>query len=440
MTKARFFRLVFFVTVLTGPWTAAPGRAAGPAQVPAGRTTVVWISMDGFRGDYLDRAVPLPFFRRLVGEGVYSRRFHPVFPPITFPSHCAEATGVTVRRHGITENSFYDAGTKASYHFPADASLLQSEPIWLTAARQGVRTLVFDWPLSQKQPAALHDDYFDTDFDNALTDTQRLDHLLDVWRQDNDGPTANGPTGPLRLLMGYVEGTDPVGHKFGPDSPEITSELQTLDQKMGEFSERALALWKQKAGPADHLYLLLTTDHGMSNVEQDANLEKMLDLPRGQREVTVETGGPLGNVFLDQVPAGAARDGRVAAMLEKLKAYPFVRAYRRADLPPAWDYAHPTRTGDIVVALARGYTFNKAVTAPVLDAAHADGPKGMHGYPVEDDPNMYGIMFLARYPQAFGGKDLGEVNWDQYHPTVARLLGIAPAADARGRPLALPGE
>ena len=347
---------------------------------------------------------------------------------------------MAVRQHGITGNSFFDAATKVSYHFPADASVLQAEPIWLTTVRQGVRTLVFDWPLSQKQPAALHDDYFDDDFDNKLTDPQRLDHLLSVWRQDNERPAANGPGGPLRLLMGYVEGTDPVGHQFGPDSPEITAALQTLDKEMGEFAERAQALWKPHAGPADRLYLLLTTDHGMSKVEQDANLEKMLGLPRGQREVTVEAGGPLANVFLDEAPPGPARDARVSAMLEKLKAYPFARAYRRAELPPAWEYGHPTRTGDIVVVLARGYTFNKAVAAPVMDAAHADGPKGMHGYPVEDDPEMYGVMFLARYPQAFGGKDAGEVNWDQYHPTVARLLGIARAADAKGTPLTLPGQ
>ena len=188
--------------------------------------------MDGFRGDYLDRDVPLPFFRRLVKEGVYSRKFRPVFPPVTFPSHCAEATGVAVPaawHHAGT--AFFDAVTKVSYHFPADASLLQAEPIWLTAVRQGVRTLVFDWPLSQKQPAVLHDNYFDNGFDNKLTDAQRLDHVLNVWRQDNDGPVANVPGGPLRLLMGYVEGTDPVGHQFGPDSPEITAHSKRSTRK-----------------------------------------------------------------------------------------------------------------------------------------------------------------------------------------------------------------
>lgn len=440
MNKLSFSRGVSVALLLLCGWNIPASRAADPAAPPAGKTTVVWISMDGFRNDYLDRAA-LPFFARLQTEGAYSRRFHPVFPPVTFPSHCAEATGVGVAQHGVTGNSFYDAATRQTSNYPAEAALLQAEPIWLTAERQGVRTLVFDWPLSQKQTGPVRDDYFANEFDNAPTDVQRLDHLLDVWRADYEGGKAGGPGGALRLLMGYVEGADPAGHRFGPDAPETAGELQTLDAEIGAFADKAAALWKEHAGPADRLYLLLTTDHGMSPVTQDANLEKMLDLPHGQKEITLQTVGGIGNIFLDQIPAGPAREAREAELLTRLKAFPFMRAYRRAELPPRWHYGHPTRTGDLIVVLPRGYTFNRSVPAAVVDAAHTNGgPKGMHGYPVEDDPEMDGVMFLQRWPRPLGGKDLGEVNWDQYHPTVARLLGIRPADAAKGTPLPLPGE
>ena len=396
--------------------------------------------MDGFRGDYPDRAT-LPFFARLQTDGVYSRRFRPVFPPITFPSHSAEATGVGVAQHGITGNVFYDSATRQTYDFPADAALLQAEPIWLTAQRQGVRTVVFDWPLSQWQDGAVRATYSADRFEQKPTDAQRLDRLLDAWRADYDSGKAGGPGGALRLLMGYVEGTDPAGHKYGPDAPEIAGELQKLDTEIDKFTTKASALWKEHAGPGDRLYLLLTTDHGMSPVEHDVNLEKVLGLSHWQTEITLQTVGNMGNIFLDRTPDGAARDAKAAELLSKLKSYPFMRVYRRADLPPEWDYGHPTRTGDLVVVLPRGYTFNRKVPAAVLDAALTeDGPKGMHGYPVEDDPEMYGVMFLRRWPQPFGGKDLGEVNWNQYHPTVARLLGIRPADAAKGVPLALPGD
>lgn len=385
--------------------------------------------MDGTRGDYLDRA-PLPFFSRLEKEGAFSQRFHPVFPPITFPSHCSEATGVAVDKHGVTGNGFYDASTRAAYRFPADGALLQAEPIWLTAKRQGVRTLVFDWPLSQKEVNPLHADYFKDKFDNDRTDQQRLDDLLETWHTD----AAGGGEG-LRLLMGYVEGTDPVGHKFGPDAPEIAEEMKTLDGLLSTFLDRVVAQWKEHAGGADRLYVMFTTDHGMSAVEKSVSLEKVLDLVHGQTEITLQTTGNVGSIFLDKIAAGEAREKQAAAFLDKLKAYSFIRAWRRENLPKNWGYAHPTRTGDIVIVLPKGYTFGSAA-----QAVGEGGPKGMHGYPVEDDPEMYGVSLVWRYPRLIGGRDLGEVNWDQYHPSVAKWLGIQPADGAKGKPLALPGE
>ena len=407
-------------------------RAADPASATGGKNTVVWISMDGMRGDYLDRA-PLPFFARLMKEGAYSRKFHPVFPPITFPSHCAEATGVTVDHHGITGNAFYDTSTRLTYRYPGDSALLQAEPIWLTAERQGVRTLVYDWPLSQAEHGPLHADFFEEKFENAPTDAQRMDKLLDSWHADKGGP--------LHLLMGYVEDADVAGHKYGPDAPEIATAVQGVDRTLGAFFERALAQWKENAGPSDRFYLMLSTDHGMSPVTKAVNLEKLLGLPHGQKEITLVTVGNLGNVFLDQIAAGPPREERLAGFMEKLQAYPFIHAYPKDRLPPAWGYAHSTRTGDLVVVLPRGYTYSGQATQPVMDIAQAGGgPLGMHGYPVEDDPEMYGALLVWRYPQPFGGKDLGEVNWNQYHPTVAKWLGIKPAEGAKGQPLALPGE
>ena len=432
--EIRFFRWCrWFLCLAVGALAAVWTRELRAAD-PGGKNTVVWISMDGVRGDYLDRG-PLPFFARLMREGAYSRKFCPVFPPITFPSHCAEATGVTVDHHGITGNAFYDTATRQTYRYPADAALLQAEPIWLTAERQGVRTLVFDWPLSQAERAPLHADYSDEKFDSALTDEQRVNRLLDTWQADKSAG------GPLRLLMGYVEDADVAGHKFGPDAPETAAAVQSVDRTLGAFFERALAQWKQTAAPADHFYLLLSTDHGMSPVTKAVNLEKLLGLPHGQREITLCTVGNLGNVFVDQLVGEEARERRVTEFVEKLRAYPFAHVYRKSELPAAWAYAHPTRTGALVVVLPRGYTFSSQATQPVMDIAQAGGaPLGMHGYPVEDDPEMFGAMLAWRYPQPFGGKDLGEIRWDQYHPTVAKWLGIKPADGAKGQPLALPGE
>src|SRR5688500_4355976 len=59
----------------------------------AERATVVWISIDGLRPDYLDRG-KTPLLNRLVREGASTRRLVPPTPSLTFTSHVTQATGV----------------------------------------------------------------------------------------------------------------------------------------------------------------------------------------------------------------------------------------------------------------------------------------------------------------------------------------------------------
>ena len=411
--------------------------SARAATTPDNHDTVIWISMDGMRADYLDRA-PLPFLHRMMAEGVFTRRSRPTFPSITFPIHCSQATGVGVDEHGISGNAFYDSANRQRYAYPDDASVLQAEPIWLTASRQGVRAAVHDWPLSQQEKGPVQAAYFLQKFEQAPTDEQRLSALLDTWQKDQaEALSGARPPGPLRLLMGYVIGTDAVGHKFGPDAPEIAEEMVKLDHELGVFQERALDQWKS-AGTTGHLYFLFTTDHGMSKVEKIVDLEKLLGLPHSQDEIALAFTGNTASVFFNGISDAGRKQARTEELLVKLRELPFARVYRRADLPAEWHYAHPTRVGDLVLVLAKGYTFGKLQAEPVMDVAQLGGPKGMHGYPIGDDPEMYGPLILWRYPDAFGGKELDGVDWSQIHPTVAKLLGIEPSPAAHGEPIALP--
>lgn len=392
----------------------------------AGRNdVVVWISMDGFRGDYVDRAAT-PTFHRLMREGWYSRQLTPITPSITFPSHVSEATGVTVAQHGIPDNAFYDCVTRQKYNFPDDASLLQAEPIWLTAQRQGVRTLVFEWPLAQHQQGRVRADYFREKYDAEASNEKRLERIIDAWSGDQprDGKR------PLRLVMGYVTATDGAGHSFGPDSPQVTKRIEQTDEMIGRFVDQAVAVFRLHASPRDRLYVLITTDHGMSPVKTLVNYKKLLsfELPS---DVQVIADGPLGMIYLDRHPE---LKQRVLADLRKHD--DLLAAYARDELPPQWGLNHPTRVGDVVVMLKPSYCFKSAGDAPLLTAAdEKHGPLGMHGFPPADCPEMRGFCVLWRYPSTPIAKDVGEVDALRLHPTVAKLLGVKPAAGAHGKPL-----
>jgi predicted AlkP superfamily pyrophosphatase or phosphodiesterase len=426
--------------VVGGGCAGSSKRKAAGAQP---RAVVLWISVDGVRGDYVDRVRP-PFLGRLVREGASTRQLRPVFPSLTFPSHLSEATGVTPAVHGIPSNSFYDSITDTTYEFPDDASLVQAEPIWLTAQRQGVRTAVFDWPMSQHQerlPAGTpRCAYFNDHYDTKLSDTDRLGRVLATYQKDSRWGRQ-----PLRLLMGYVHDVDTAGHRFGPDSPQVDEALlktdRTLEQVVMGVTKEFDRRMKPKRG--DRLYVLITTDHGMSPVETLVNLERLVGdaLPPPAKVIN---SGSLAHVYLDPLPP-EMRGNAQRAILEKLKEYPFVHAWSAERLPAEFGYAHPSRTGDVVVSLDRGYTFTKRKDTPATMPARLapTEAKGMHGYRPDENPEMLGFAVLWQYPRpasvAAAGQDLGEVNALRLHPTVAGILGISPAPAAQQRPLAIPG-
>src|SRR3954463_3752397 len=102
--------VMLLAALLVGCRPADPPAAASKG-FPAPRTVVVWISIDGLRPDYLDRA-PTPLFHQFMREGAFSRQLVTITPSLTFPSHVSEATGVPADGHGIPANDFYDSATR----------------------------------------------------------------------------------------------------------------------------------------------------------------------------------------------------------------------------------------------------------------------------------------------------------------------------------------
>src|SRR5436305_1483393 len=63
------------------------------------RPTLLFISIDAFRADYLD-SNPAPNLHKLAAAGA-SGSIIPVFPTLTFPNHYSIATGLYPAHHGI---------------------------------------------------------------------------------------------------------------------------------------------------------------------------------------------------------------------------------------------------------------------------------------------------------------------------------------------------
>lgn len=431
-----------------------------------GPAVVLWISIPGFRGDYIENA-RTAFFSRMIDEGTATTEMSPNFPGLTFPAHATLATGKTPDKHGIPLDIFRVNGEIVDH--PKDGSLLTAEPIWTTATRQGIRTLVHDWPLSQNQTGENAAAIFKTDFDPESTDKQRLDALWEAWSKDSgisggdaapagdaaadatapadaapakdaaetpdvaaktadSGKAAAGGDKKLGLLMIRLDDILRGGLKYGPREDETYKVVSATDSLLGEFFAKAETNWAKLAPAGSSLMIIVTTDHGLTGLDKNINLPELLG-PDLMKHLDVVAHDAVGHLFFKDLPENEGEKNLVIKNLDdELKKRIYFRTYTREELPPEWAYNVPDRVGDRVVVLKNGYGFTSMkASEPVFDPAEGPGFFGGYGFPVESSVRMKGQAIIWGWPKPPATGSLGGIDFLGFHTTVCELLGIKPA-------------
>src|SRR5689334_25056629 len=188
---------------------------APPRHEPSPPDSLILISIDGFRADYLDRGIT-PTLASLAADGVRADALKPAFPTLTFPNHYTIVTGLYPDHHGIVNNRMVDpaSGKRFVYSDPkttADPSWWGGEPLWVSVERQGGHAATVFWPGSDVAIDGVRPDHWLT-FDAKMTPTARVDQAL-AWL---DLPPAQRPG----FVTLYFEQVDHAAHNFGPDSKE----------------------------------------------------------------------------------------------------------------------------------------------------------------------------------------------------------------------------
>jgi len=384
---------------------------------------IFWLSIDGMKFSYIEKA-DAPYFKELVSKSVYTKSLKPIFPSITFPSHSGLATGVGVKDHGISLNTFFDSTTKEVHPYPGDVSFLQSEPIWETVKKSQLRSAVIDWPLSYGLKGEFAADYFENKFNKDLSDEERIDHALKVWEED----LAKGKQ--FHLFMAYVSGVDSAGHEYGPKSEQVLRVVENLDKQIFKIMEKIKMLSKNY--PDLEYSFLITSDHGMTETKYGVHLQKMSDLPESAN-VHLVPGGPIGHVFLNHLEP--PQKNRWLRYLQKqYSAYEFLKVYEKSKLPKSWNYDHPSRVGDLVLVMDEGYTFIKAADDVVTPIKKLGGPMGIHGFDSKVYSSMDAVMIYWKYPEHPNRQEIaGSVSALQIYPTIAKILGAKPHQKAKGK-------
>ena len=399
----------------------ANGGAAAP--VLDGDNFVLWLSISGFRSDYMEKA-ETPFLDGV--GGVSTTKFTPMFPALNWPSLISQATGLTADTHGVVGNTMRHPESKEVLKFPSDLSLLKAEPIWTTAKKQNLPVLVHDWPFSQKQPAEGAADVFKPNFDMALSDDDRLNALFDAW-------SSYQGENKLRLIMGSLHDLHKAGQTYGTREEDTLKAITAMDTMLGKFFKKVIDKWPDLRGKdGDKLQVVITTDHGMVDAEKLINFKDLMGPMADQVDYVVDEG--IAHLWFKGPAEGSNMDMEefVENYDSELRKRIYWRSFAPDSFPSDWKMASEGgHLGDRLLLLKPPYAFHlekgsEAVFAP----AETSGPFAASGYWVNDSSRMKGQMFAFSLTGGGGSSgDLGEVDARQIYPSVCKLLGITAPSD-----------
>ncbi|XP_024413527.2 bis(5'-adenosyl)-triphosphatase ENPP4 isoform X1 [Desmodus rotundus] len=352
------------------------------------------VSFDGFRADYLQN-YEFPHLQSFIKEGVLVEHVKNVFITKTFPNHYSLVTGLYEESHGIVANFMYDVITKKHFSDSNDRDPFwwnEAVPIWVTNELQENRSSAAamwpgtDIPIHNTTPS-----YY-MNYSSSVSFQERLNNITSWLRYSSP---------PVTFAALYWEEPDASGHKYGPeDRGNMSRVLKEIDDLIGEliYKLKILGLW-------EHLNVIITSDHGMTQCSKDRliNLDLCVD--------------PSDYTLIDLSPVAAILPKRNRTeVYNKLKnCSSHMSVYLKEDIPARFHYQHNDRIQPVILVADEGWTIVLNKSSPKL---------GDHGYD-NSLPSMH--PFLAAHGPAFHkGYKHSTVDSVDIYPMMCHILGLKP--------------
>lgn len=401
MKKAIFSYRLFLILSLTllGACSSTPSGDLAP--------TVLLISFDGYRWDYLDK-YPAPVLRQMATNGVRVKQLKPIFPTVTFPNHYSLVTGKYAEGHGIVGNEMHDPRT--NHHFslaPADRPSVDSsewwegEPIWVTLEKRGIKTGTMFWVGANATIQGIRASY-NVDYDPKMPYDARVKQVLS-WI---DLPVEKRP----RFLTLYFEAVDSAGHAAGSDSPEVAKAVSAVDEALA-----LLLSGLKERGLQDKIDIIVVSDHGMTEIgsEKTIPLEKYLSAGLKKKEVTFYSAGPFASIW--------PKPGTEEKWYKKLqKAHTRMQVFRKKEIPERYHYRSHPRIPPLLAVADEGWFILRAGMKP----EQVKG--GAHGY--DNELASMQATLVAQGPHFKNGFQIDSLSNLDVYPLIFRLLGSEPLA------------
>lgn len=379
------------------------------------KPTVILISLDGFRYDYLDKYQPKTL-NELAKNGVRAKWMIPSFPTKTFPNHYAVATGLYPSHNGIVENNVYDFGevfSMSKREQVKDPRWWLGEPIWVTAQKQGQIAASYFFPGTETLIKGEQPKVWRT-YNGKVPPEMRVDKVLSWF----DLPLKERPT----MMTLYFSDVDDAGHEFSPDAEETKYAVWNVDHYIEQLMNGLKARKIDKK-----VNIIIVSDHGMA--AYDVHNTTFLDDYFNFDELTEKI------LWTSEIVQIFPKQGKTDEIFSKINNLPHVTCWKKADIPARLNYSGSNRIAPIVCSSEIGWqtTNHKRYDDWVKDLDDLNRPRGAHGY-----DNKYQEMqatFIA-HGEAFKKSYLAEPfeNVEVYN-LMCKILGLKPAPNDGKRDL-----
>ncbi|XP_013929717.1 PREDICTED: ectonucleotide pyrophosphatase/phosphodiesterase family member 2 [Thamnophis sirtalis] len=384
------------------PWVMDDCEDIRTPECPAGfrHPPLIIFSVDGFRASYMKKGEKvMRNIEKLRSCGTHAPYMRPVYPTKTFPNLYTLATGLYPESHGIIGNSMYDPVFDAIFNLRGREKFNHrwwgGQPIWITAAKQGVKAGTFFWS-------------------NVIPYERRILTILQwLTMADNDRVY----TRPYAYAF-YSDQPDMAGHRYGPFSSEMLGPLRDIDKILGQLMDGLKQLNLHRCAN-----IIFVGDHGMEDVicERTEYLSNYLS---NVDDITLIP-GTLGRIRAKATSNVKFDPKAIVANLTCKKPDQHFKPYLKQHLPKRLHYANNRRIEDIHLLVERRWHVAKRpgdVFKKIIGKCYFHGD---HGY--DNKINSMQTVFLGYGPSFKYKTKVPPFENIELYNLMCDLLGLKPA-------------
>ncbi|MGA2489901.1 MAG: alkaline phosphatase family protein [Anaerolineales bacterium] len=321
---------------------------------------VVLFLIDSFGWRFFDKFQDSPFLQQITQAGTVTK-LTSQFPSTTTAHITTIHTSMPVGQHGIFEWYYYEpfvdsviapllhsfagtsqrdtlkpAGAKASLIYP-------TTNLYRPLKKQGVAATIFQH--REYTPST----YSDVVFKGAKAIGYRTlpEALINLTGKLSE---AKSPA----YYFFYFDRIDAIGHEYGPESAQLTAEIQTFLTTMEQIFLKALS------GNHKKILFLLTADHGQVEIDPQTSIY----LNRNPTFASVEKFLKTNRAGEFIVPAGSARDFFLYikdGMVDEAQAFLASRLEGRAEVRKVAELMKAGYFGPVISPEFRGHVGNLVI-------------------------------------------------------------------------------